>query len=45
MKGKKDKDVFVQVITMIDLAIGWIEISCMPEARTNLVSNQIELAL
>ena len=36
MKGKKDKDVFQQEITMIDPAIDWIEISSVPEARTDI---------
>ena len=44
MKGKKDKDVYLQVITMIDPATGWIEIRSVPEARADLVANQVELA-
>ena len=31
MKGKKDKDVYLQAITMIDPATGWIEIRSVPE--------------
>ena len=44
MKGKKDNDVYLQAITMIDPATGWIEIRSVPEARTNLVANQVDLA-
>ena len=34
MKGKKD--VYLQAITMIDPATGWIEIRSVPEARADL---------
>ena len=44
MKGKKDKDVYLQAITMIDPATGWIEICSVPEARADIVANQVELA-
>ena len=44
MKGKKDNDVYLQAITMIDPATGWIEIRSVPEARADLVANQVELA-
>ena len=44
MEGKKHKDVYLQVITMINLAIGWIAINSVPEARAYLVANEIELA-
>ena len=44
MLGKKDKDVYLLAITMIDPATSWIEIRSMPEARANLVANQVELA-
>ena len=44
MKGKKVKDVYVQAITMIDPATGWIELCSVPEARVDLVANQEELA-
>ena len=43
MKGKKDKYVYLQAITMIDPATGWIEIRSVPEARADLVANQVEL--
>ena len=38
MKGKKDNDVYLQAIGMIDLATGWIEIRSVLEARANLVT-------
>ena len=44
-KGNKDKDVYLQAITMIDPATGCIEIRSMPEVRADLVANQVELAL
>ena len=45
MKGKKEKDVYIKPITMIDSATtGWIEIRSVPEARADLVDNQVELA-
>ena len=33
MTGKKDKDVYLQTITMIDLATDWIEIRSVTETR------------
>ena len=44
MKGKTDKDIYLQAITMIDPATGWIEICFVPEARADHVANQVELA-
>ena len=44
MKGQKDKDIYLQPITMIDSATVWIEIRSVPEARADLVVNQVELA-
>ena len=44
IKCKKDQDVYLQIITMIEPAIGWIEILSVPEARVHLVASQIELA-
>ena len=44
MKGKKDKDVYLQAITVIDPATGWIEIRSVPEARADLVANHVEIA-
>ena len=43
LKGKKDKDVYLQAITTIDLATGLTEIGSVPEARADLVTNQAEL--
>ena len=43
-KDKKDKDFHLQAITMIDPATSWIEIRSVPEARADLVANQVELA-
>ena len=36
MKGKKDKDVYLQAIAIIDPTTGWIEIFSVPEARVDL---------
>ena len=44
VKGKKDKDLYLQAITMIDPATTWIDICSVPEARADLVANQVELA-
>ena len=33
MKGKKEKDIYLQAITMIDSGTGWIQIRSVPEAR------------
>ena len=44
MKGKKDKNVYLQAITMIDTGTSWIEIRSVSEARADLVANQVELA-
>ena len=44
MKGKKNTDIYFHAITMIDPATGWIEIHSVPEARADLVTNQVELA-
>ena len=43
IKGKKDKDVYLQAITTIDPATGRIEICSVLEARAGLVTNQVEL--
>ena len=34
MTGKKDMDVYLQAITMIDPATSWIEIHYVPEAKS-----------
>ena len=44
MNGLKDKDVYLQAVTMIDPATGWIEIRSVSEARADLVPNQVKLA-
>ena len=44
MKGKKDKDVYLQAIIMMDPATSWIEIRSVQEARLDLVPYQVELA-
>ena len=41
MKGKKDKDIYLQATTMIDPATGRIKIRSVPEARADLAANQI----
>ena len=43
MKDKKDQDVYLQAITMIAPATGWIEICSVPEVKADLVANQVEL--
>ena len=43
LKGKKDKDVYLQTLKMINTATDWIELSSVPEARADLVANQVEL--
>ena len=43
MKGEKGKDVYLQAITMIDPATGWIEIYFEPEVRADLVTYQVEV--
>ena len=43
MKGKKDKDISLKVITMMDLATGWIETCSVPEVIADLVVNQVKL--
>ena len=45
MKGKKDKDVYFQAITMIYQATGWKEIHSVPEVRADLDTNQVEPCL
>ena len=44
MKGKKDKDFYLQAMTMIEPSTGWIKICSVPAARVNLVANQVDLA-
>ena len=44
MKSKKVKDSYVQEINIIEPITGWIKIWSVPEARVDLVANQVELA-
>ena len=44
LETKKCLLVYLQVVTMINPAIGWIEIRAVPSARADLVANQVELA-
>ena len=44
MTTKNGKTVYLQAVTMIDPATGWIEIRTVPSARVDLVSNIVELA-
>ena len=41
MIDNKDKDIYLQAMTMIDPATGWIETCSVPEARVYLVANQV----
>ena len=43
MKVKKNKDIYLQATTVIDLATGWIEIYSVPEDRVDLINHQVEL--
>ena len=44
MTTKNRKTVYLQAVTMIDLATAWIEIRMVPSACTYLVSNIVELS-
>ena len=44
MTTKSGKSVYLQAVTMIDTATGWIEIRTVPSPRADLVANQVELA-
>ena len=44
MKCDKDMDVYLQAITMIDPSTDYIEIHYVPQARVDLVTNQVESA-
>ena len=44
MNTKSGRSVYLQAVTMIDLATGWIEICIVPSARANVVANKVELA-
>ena len=43
-KDKKDEDVYLQAINMIEPDMGWTEICSESGARADLSANQIELA-
>ena len=43
IQGKKNKDVYLLAITMIDPAASWIEIHSVPEVRADLVAYHVEL--
>ena len=45
MKGKKEYSVYLQTLTMINLAIGWIEIRYVPETRIYLVADQVKFVV
>ena len=44
MTTKSGISVYLQAITMIDPATGWVEIHAVPSARADVVANQVELA-
>ena len=43
MITKSGKTIFLQAVTILDPATGWIEIRTVPSARADLVSNVVEL--
>ena len=44
MTTKSGRSVYLQAVTMIDQATGWIEIRTVPSIRADLVSNHLELS-
>ena len=44
MKGKKNQDEYLHVITMLDPAMDQIEIHSVPRTKADLVANQVEQA-
>ena len=44
VKGKEDKDIYSEGITIKDSAPGWINILHLSEVRLDLVVNQVDLA-
>ena len=44
MTTKSGKSVYLQAVTMIDPATGWIEIRTVQSERVDLIANQEELA-
>ena len=43
MTTEKGSTVYLQAVTMIDPATGWVEIRAVPSARADLVAQQVEL--
>ena len=43
MNTEKGSTVYLQAVTMIDPATGWVEIRAVPSARADLVAQQVEL--
>ena len=43
MTTEKGSTVYLQAVTMIDPATGWVEIRAIPSARADLVAQQVEL--
>ena len=41
---KSGRSVYLQAVTLIDTATGWIEICIIPSAWADVVANQVELA-
>ena len=41
MTTQSGKSVYLQAVTMIDPATGWVEIRAVPSARADLVANQV----
>ena len=44
MTTKSGSSVYLQAVTIIDPATGWIEIHTVPSARSDHVANQVKLA-
>ena len=44
MTTKSGTSAYLQAVTMIDPATGWIEIRTIPSAQADFVANQVELA-
>ena len=44
METKNGKTIYLQAVTMIDPVIVWIEICTVPSARSDLISNVVELS-
>ena len=43
MTTKSGRSVYLQAVTMIDPATGWIELCTIPSAQADFVANQVEL--